>query len=175
MSSSVRRRGIASLTCAAGLVQHARQPLGLLHRRLDPVEAEEVGDLLDEVDDVVERRRERDDVLAVERRDERLVQPLDDVVRDPVALLLADDDVARQLAVVGPLLEHPLEQPGGAHDVRAGLLEEVEELAFLGREELGQPAIARPVYCERTCYRWRAPALRAAGSWKRSSSSGAIP
>ena len=39
---------------------------------------------------------ERVDVLAVDRRDERLVEALDDVVRDPVALLLADDDVARR-------------------------------------------------------------------------------
>ena len=68
------------------------QLLGLLHRRLDLVEAEEVGDLLDVVDDVVERGGERVDVLAVDRRDERLVQAVDDVVRDAVALLLADQD-----------------------------------------------------------------------------------
>ena len=60
-------------------------------------------------------------------------------MRDAVALLLADDHVARELAVVGPLVEHALEQLGGADDVGAGLLEEVEELALLGREELGQP------------------------------------
>ena len=41
--------------------------------------------------------------------------------------------------VLGPLLEHLLEQAGRAHDVRAGLLEEVEELALLGSEQLGQP------------------------------------
>ena len=46
----------------------------------------------------------------------------------------------------GQSLEHPLEQLGGAHELRPGLLEEVEELAFLGREELGQPAHRRPVY-----------------------------
>src|SRR5258705_3234174 len=37
----------------------------------------------------------RSDVLAVERRHERLVEPLDDVVRDAVALLLAHHHVAR--------------------------------------------------------------------------------
>src|SRR3954447_17225858 len=118
------------------LVQDTGHPLRLLHRRLDAVEPEEVRDLLDEVHDVVQAGGERDDVLAVERRDERLVQPLDDVVRDPVALLLAHDDVARQLSVVGPLVEHALEQLGGADAVVPGLLEEVEELALLGREEL---------------------------------------
>jgi hypothetical protein len=40
---------------------------GLTGRRLDAVELEQVGRLLDVVDDVVDRRREREDVLAVER------------------------------------------------------------------------------------------------------------
>src|SRR5829696_7111894 len=75
----------------ARLVQDPRLLLGLRHRRLDPVQREEVRHLLDPVDDVVEPRRQRVDVLAVDRGDERLVEPLDDVVRDPVALLLADD------------------------------------------------------------------------------------
>ena len=117
-------------------VEDPRLLLGLQHRRLDAVEAEEVGDLLDPVHDVVQARRERVDVLAVDRRDERLVEALDDVVRDPVALLLADDDVAREFAVVWPLLDHPFEEARRAHDVRAGLLEQVEELAFLRGEEL---------------------------------------
>src|SRR5918911_723307 len=106
-------------------------------RVLDRYALEDVGDALrrvDRVDDVVEARGERVDVLAVDRRDERLVEALDDVVRDPVALLLADDDVAGELTVVGPLLDHALEQPGRSYDVRAGLLEEVEELALLGSE-----------------------------------------
>ena len=137
MSLNVRRRGIALFDLAAGLVQDARQLLRLLHRRLDPVQPEVVGDLLDEVDDVVERRGELEDVLAVDRRDERLVEALDDVVRDPVALLLADHDLARQLPVVGPAVEHLLEQLGGLDDVAAGLLEEVEELTLLRREQIG--------------------------------------
>src|SRR4051794_18743549 len=121
---------------AGGLVQDPRHLQRLLHRRLDAVEAHEVGHLLDEVDDVVERGGQRVDVLAVDRSDERGVQPLDDVVRDAVALLLADDDVARQLALVGPAVEHPLQELGGADDVGARLLEEVEELALLRSEQL---------------------------------------
>src|SRR4051794_33938391 len=122
---------------ARRFVQDARHLGRLVHRRLDPVQRQEVGRLLDEVDDVIERGRQGVDVLAFDRRDERRVQPLDDVVGDPVALLLAHDDVARELGVVGPGREHPLEQVGGADDVRAGLLEQVEELAFLRREQLG--------------------------------------
>ena len=55
---------------------------------------------------------------------------------DAVALLLADHHVTQHPAVIGPLLEHRLEQLGGAHAVVPRLLEEVEELSFLGREDL---------------------------------------
>ena len=42
---------------------------------------------VDGVHDVVERPGQRVDVLAVERRDERAVEPLDDVVGQDVALV----------------------------------------------------------------------------------------
>jgi hypothetical protein len=63
---------------------------------------------------------------------------LDDVVGDAVALVLAHEHVAPQLAVLGPLLEHALQQLRRAHDVGAGLLEQIEELALPGREPPGQ-------------------------------------
>src|SRR5215217_2602312 len=122
---------------AGGLRKDPRHVLGLLHRRLDAVQPHEVRDLLDEVDDVVERRGQRVDVLTVDRRDERRVQPLDDVVGDAIALLLADDHVTGQLTMVGPLPEHALQQLGRPDDVGARLLEQVEELALLGSEQLG--------------------------------------
>ena len=122
------------------LLEHVRQLHRLLHRRLDLVEAEVVGGLLGEVDDVVERRRQREDVLAVDRRHERLVDPLDDVVRDPVAVLLADEDLADQVGLVGIVGEHLLEQAGRAHDVARGLLEEVEELPVARDEDLESAA-----------------------------------
>src|SRR5829696_1161069 len=132
------------------LVEDPRELLGLLHRRLDAVQREEVGDLLDEVHDVVHPRRERVDVLAVDRRHERRVQALDDVVRDAVALLLADHNVTAELAVVGPLVEHALEQLRRTDDVGAGFLEQVEELAFPGREQLGEAGHAASVWNGRT-------------------------
>ena len=52
----------------AGADEHVGELDGLLHRRLDPVEAELVGGLLGVVDDVVERRRQRVAVAGVERR-----------------------------------------------------------------------------------------------------------
>ena len=78
------------------------------------------------------------DVLAVDRRDERRVQPLVDVVRDPVALLLADDDVAREVGPVGVVGEHLIQEVGAADDVGRRLLEEIEEDAVLAGEDLGQ-------------------------------------
>jgi hypothetical protein len=74
------------------------------------------------------------DVLAVDRRDERLVHPLDHVVREAVALVL---DVLDLLRLPGDLREalHELEQPERALvDVLGRLLEEVEEDLFLGKQ-----------------------------------------
>ena len=47
-------------------------------RRLDPVQDERVGGLLDEVEDVVEPADQGVDVLAVERRDEGRLEPVAD-------------------------------------------------------------------------------------------------
>jgi hypothetical protein len=59
-------------------------------------------------------------------------------VCDPVALLLADEDVPGQLAALGERGRHLVEQVRGADDVARGLLEQVEELAVLGYEYLGE-------------------------------------
>src|SRR4051794_8821257 len=57
-----------------------------------------------------------------------VVQPVDDVVGDAVALLLALEDLAAQvLAPVGEALEHVSQQVARALHVRARLLEEVVE------------------------------------------------
>src|SRR3954469_16246996 len=72
------------LDLARRVVEDLGQPDRLVHRRLDLVEAEVVRDLLHEVDDVVERRRQLEDVLAVDRGHEGLVEAVDDVVGDAV-------------------------------------------------------------------------------------------
>ena len=84
-------------------------------------------DLLDEVQDVVEGADQGVDVLAIERRDERRLQPVADVVADLVAAMLGRADLGRASLglVVGP--EHRLEEPGAAEDVRGVLDEQVEE------------------------------------------------
>ena len=114
----------------AGRDQDLGQGPRLLHRRLDLVEPEEVGGLLGEVDDVVHLGREAVDVLAVDRGDEGLVEPLDDVVGDPVALLLGLQHVAGEAALVGPHVHHLVEQLRRAYGVPPRLAEQVEEGAI---------------------------------------------
>src|SRR3954452_18318431 len=123
--------------------EHPGQLLRLLHRRLDLVEAEEVRRLLRVIDDVVHLGREAVDVLAVDRGDEGRVESLDDVVGDPVPLLLGVEDLAREAAVVGPGAHHLVEQPCGLQRVLPGLDEEVEEGSVAGQE---REAHARPSY-----------------------------
>ena len=108
-------RVLEPLELADSLVQLHRGALD--HRRLLPravadsrhAVAEDVpGGLVDVVADVVERAREPVHVVAVERRDERPVEEVDDLVRQAVALVLGVLDVARQrVAVVREALEQP--------------------------------------------------------------------
>ena len=51
-------------------------------------------------------------------------------MRDPVALLFADQNLACELVALGVLEEHLLEQTGGPLDIASGFLEQVEELAI---------------------------------------------
>src|SRR4051795_13533537 len=127
------------LDLARRLQQDVRHPLRLLHRRLDLVEAQVVGHLVDEVDDVVEVGRELEDVLAVDRRDERRVQPMMDVVGDPVALLLADHDVAGEVRPLREVGEHLVEEIRPPHHVARRLLEQVEELPVARAEDVPEP------------------------------------
>jgi hypothetical protein len=62
-----------------------------------------------------------------------------DVVGDPVALLLADHDVAREVGAVGEVREHLVEEVGPTDDVLGRLLEQVEELAVARAEDVPQP------------------------------------
>ena len=103
--------------------------LGLLHRRLDPVAAELVGGLLGEVDDVVERDRERVHVGRVQVGAPALLgQAAEDRVREPVALLLALVEPADLLLGVRHGGERVAQQRDAALGVGAGALEQLEQL-----------------------------------------------
>jgi hypothetical protein len=94
--------------------------------RLDLEEAHEVGGLLDVVDDVVELGGEGVDVRAVEPLRLLDVEAPDDLLGDPVSLLLSLEDVAGDSRVLGPGLEHLLEQLRPSEDVGASLREKLE-------------------------------------------------
>ena len=105
-----------------------------LGRRVDLVEDAGVGDLLDEVEDVVEAADQLVDVLAIERRDEGVLQLLADVVAEAVALALEVAQLAREPLALVVGAEELLEQPSTGQDVVGVLDEELEEL-LLARNE----------------------------------------
>ena len=117
--------------------EHVGDLLGLLHRRLDAVQAELVGRLLRVVDDVVERARERVHVGGVERRAARSGARQ----AAEVSLLLAEQDVAREGRLLGIVREQVAEQERDALDVARGLLEQRQQLGI--RLGLGRPHPAR--------------------------------
>jgi hypothetical protein len=63
---------------------------------------------------------------------------VEDVVRDPVAVVLDGLDLTREVLALREVAEHLDEQLGRPHQVAGGFLEEVEELLVLGDEDLGQ-------------------------------------
>src|SRR5689334_21356840 len=75
-----------------------------------------------------------------------LVQPVDDVVGDAVALLLALEDLAAEvLAPVGEALEHVAQQIARALHVRARLLEKVVETRVGTAAEEPQAGVSTPL------------------------------
>jgi len=133
----------------AGPDEHLGQRDGLLHRRLDPVQAERVAGLLGEVDDVVERPRQLVDVSRLEGRAAApralAVEPVDDVVGDAIALLLAQEQVARKRRALGEVGEHVAQQQARALDVAPRLLEQLEEaLVHSASEERHLPPQPNP-------------------------------
>src|ERR671923_298857 len=101
----------------------------------DPVADDVPRRLVDVVADVVEGAREAIHVVAVERRHEGAVQEVDDLVREPVALVLELLDVPHPLLrPVERVRQKVDERPGDCDRVRRGLVVEVEELLALGNE-----------------------------------------
>ena len=74
-----------------------------------------------EVDEVVQGARQCVHVCGVQVRPARaaLGEPVVDVVDDPVALLLAQEDVAGQAGLLGIVREEVAQQQGGALHVPA--------------------------------------------------------
>ena len=100
----------------------------VLRRQLDAVEAEQVGCLLEVVDDVVDLGREEVDVLAVERGQVLGVEERDQLAHDRVAGGLGRLHLLLRDAGVGVLAETAFDQARDLERVFAGRREEGEEL-----------------------------------------------
>jgi hypothetical protein len=83
------------------------------------------------------------DLVAVERRDERLVQELDGLVRDLVRQLLALLDGAAAPLELRQVGQELLELERRGRRQRGVLVEEVEELRFPREQLIGPPSISK--------------------------------
>jgi nitrogen-specific signal transduction histidine kinase len=96
------------------------------------VEEHQVDGLLHEVHDVVEAGCQRVDVLAVERRDEGLVDLTDHVVRDVVGQVLLLAHPLGDRLPVSAVDHHLRQQRRAVHQLVRGLAEEVVERRLHG-------------------------------------------
>ena len=103
-------------------------------RHLHAVQAEQVGRLLEIVDDVVDLRRQLIDVLAVEGRYVLGVQEGDELPRESVSRRLDCLHLLLRHARVRVLAEATLDEPGHLERVLAGPREQAVELGRPGRE-----------------------------------------
>ena len=91
------------------------------------VDEDELAHVVRDVGDVVDLRREADDVLAVQRGDERLVELAHDLVGQLVAVVLDGVDVTDLLLHVGEVGEEAIESLRGLERVLCVLAELREE------------------------------------------------
>ena len=93
------------MSSGRGLGDDLGLPARLLGDLADAVQHHHVGRGLDVVEDLVRGRHEVVDVLAVDGRDERLVELADDVVHDLVADVLVLEDGGRDALAVAVVHE----------------------------------------------------------------------
>jgi hypothetical protein len=116
--------------CRHGVRQFARPR----RNSIDAIEPDERGGVVDRVHHGIERRRQGIEILAVEWRDERPVEPLDGVVGERVATVLGVLDGLDMNHGGRFDRKHLLEQVGGHLDLVGHLAEELEELLVTGKK-----------------------------------------
>ena len=110
------------------------------------VRVDVVGGLVDVVADVVDHGREPVHVVAVEGRDERPVEQVDHLVGQPVALVLGLADVEQEPPADRPTVDQLDEESRDLPGIERPLVEEVEELALLGRQAQRHRALLPDVH-----------------------------
>src|SRR5881397_2121054 len=144
-------------------------------RLLDPVHHQTLGRRLDVVEHVVEPRRQIVDVLPVDRRDERGVQPLDDLVGDLVSLVLDFLDGVRLGPRIGEVVDQLVEQRRPLDHVLRLLLEQVEKADFPRDQAEHGRATQSVTETECLCQRWRTRLMACAGRERERRGSAAGP
>ena len=117
--------------------------------RLEPIEPHQRRRRVDRVHHIVERARQRVNVLAVERRDEGAVEALDDLVRQEVALVL---DL---LDLVGLVPDRAVRREASPRAAAPPCFSSVGERLEIGIELLfarNQSERHRPGKCSRSVY-----------------------
>ena len=128
--SSLRRAAASSTPCSSRIAASRRaSSVG----PVDAVDDERLGDRLDPVDDVVEPRHELVDVLAVERRHERVLEPAVDLVVDLVAALLERLDRGHALVEIVVLVDHPWSAAAAAARLSPSAANSSKNFGSLGR------------------------------------------
>src|SRR5437773_5828381 len=87
-----------------------------------------------EVDYVVEARRQPEDVLAVQGRDERRIEVLDDLVRELVAIMFQGANIADLTFHVREVPQQAIQGSGGFEAVAGVFAELCEEDGLSGHQ-----------------------------------------
>src|ERR1043165_4090368 len=116
-------------------LEYIREILRIFGGFLDIENDDRARGVVNQVDDIVERRRHHVNVFAIERRDERLVQARGDIMCEFVAGVFESLDALRILGVSMVLVgQHLLQLARGGGDVERHLREQVEVLVFFGEQ-----------------------------------------
>ena len=146
------------------------------------VQRHRLGGVLQQVEHIVHRVDQAVDLLAIDRRDEGLVQQAVDLGRDLVGLAFGRVDLVGVLLAqhrVGVVADHRHERARALGDVRGMLVEQLEEIAFTRQQLAKQHGGLRSPVCARAPSVWRecmSPRLRAARQlateWRRRTARG---
>src|SRR3954451_1341309 len=127
----------ARLDVLRGLDEPLRKLPGRFLHDVDVEHLEPTGGPVEQIDDVVETRGEHVDVLAIDRRDEALVDALIDGAREDVCLVLDVLDRPHMIGDVLRIIEQLRQHPRRLSQVRGELVEEVKELLVV-RNQLSE-------------------------------------